>query len=257
MASAQDVCLDGVIEGAVNFRDLGGLPAGDAYVRPGLVYRSAMTHRITERGVRTLVEELGVRTVIDLRAAREREEDGLLALDGFDVQHHHVPMADTVNAPAEVQRARYEQMRNGVFDWPASYQRMTRNFASGFREFFALLARPAALPAVFHCTAGRDRTGVAAALLLRSLGVSDETIAEDYARTGVYLRPHVRHFIRVGARMQISDEQMMRVLDTRAEAMHTFLAGIDREHGSVEGYLDSIGVSEQEVDTLRGLLLAE
>jgi protein-tyrosine phosphatase len=255
MAVSPATCLDETIEGAVNLRDLGGYRAGNAVVRRGVVFRSGMTHHISEAGVRALVERYGLRTVIDLRAAVEHEQDGFAPFEPLGLRVHLLPVADNLNAPAEEQRRRYEQMRAGTFDWAASYLRLTRAGRGVYRRFFEVLAEPDALPAVFHCTAGRDRTGVAAALLLSVLGVSRADVAHDYALSGVLLRPHVRRFIRASSRMQMTEDELARVLETRHDAMDRFLDALSGEYGSVEGYLADIGVTGRQITVIREALL--
>jgi protein-tyrosine phosphatase len=255
MVLSPAVCLDEHIEGAVNFRDLGGYRAGDAVVRHGRVFRSGMTHHIAEAGVRALVERHGLRTVLDLRAGIEHEQDGFAPFTSGGVTVHLLPVADNINAPTEEQRRRYAEMRAGTFDWAASYMRLSRNGREVYRRFFEILAGPDALPAVFHCTAGRDRTGVAAALLLSLVGVDREEIAHDYALTGGHLRPHVARFIRASTRMQMTEEEMARVLETRHDAMYRFLTDLSAEYGSVEGYITDIGVTEAQVAAIREALL--
>ncbi len=255
MVAFPGVCLDELVEGAVNFRDLGGHRAGPTRVRAGLLYRAGMTHRITDGGLATLTGRYGLRTAIDLRAAREREEDGVARFEQAGMRLYHAPMSDTINAPDEIRRQRYEEMRAGTFDWAASYLRLARGFPETYRRVFEIVTEPGALPAVFHCTAGRDRTGVAAALILSALGVSSDDIAADYARTGAYLHRHVHHFIRPSARMALSHDEMARVLETQAEAMEAFLEQLGREHGSVAGYLAHIGVTRAQTDALRATLL--
>lgn len=249
--------LDAHIEGAVNFRDLGGLRVGAGMVRHGLVFRSGMTHHITETGVETLAKQFGLRTIIDLRSVPELEEDGLPPVAVTGIRHLHTPVFSTLNLSPEVQAERNREMREGRFDWAASYQRMVTESPDAFRRIFALFADEANHPLVFHCTAGRDRTGVTAALLLSLLGVSHEDIAEDYHRTGPILQSHADRFIKPGRRMELTPEQMSRLLMTTADAMRGFLMWLSLEHGGAEGYLHSAGLSEPEMANIRDLLVVE
>ena len=108
---------------------------------------------------------------------------------------------------------------------------------------------------MFHCTGGRDRTGVAAALLLSSLGVDDETIAQDYALTGEWLQPHVDRFGRQMEALQMTRESWARLLETSAGAMLRFLAWLREEHGSAQAYLREAGVGAVTVEAAREHLL--
>lgn len=255
MVADSIVCLDDAVEGAVNFRDLGGYLAGDARVRPGQLYRSGMTHTISAAGLHTLATRYGIKSVIDLRAVGELRDDGTGAFAEAGIRHIHAPVFENILYPAEEQQQRLEEMRSGTFDWSASYLRMTEVGGAAFRSVFAAVADAESVPLVFHCAAGRDRTGVTAALLLRALGVDADTVAADYAHTGELLRPHATRFIRSDARDRLTEEQMIRLLATRAEVMHHFLDTLTDRYGSVEGYLASIGVTDDTLRAVRRTLL--
>jgi protein-tyrosine phosphatase len=256
MIDCCDRCLDRSVDGAVNFRDLGGHRAGVMRVRRGLLYRSAMTHGITAAGIQVLAGRYGLRTVIDLRSEEEIAEYGVAPFVDAGVAYHHAPVISRGrSAPAEIV-ARYQQeMREGRFDWTASYLRMVENGGDALRRVFEVLAAPGTLPAVFHCIAGRDRTGVAAALLLATLGVNAEEIASDYALTGTHLRSHAHRFARQAERMNLTQDQMARILETDATAMHRFLGEVNRRYGSADAALQTIGVHPPTLTTLRETLL--
>jgi protein-tyrosine phosphatase len=250
-----DRCLDAVVDGAMNFRDLGGHRAGEMRLRRGLLYRSAMTHEIAPSGLRRLAKEYGLRTVIDLRSDEEIQTYGVAPFTTAGIAYYHHSVTSRAASPPEIVARYQQQMRDGTFDWTASYLRMVENGGAAFRAIFTVLAAPEAMPAVFHCIAGRDRTGVAAALLLGSLGVSAEDIAHDYNLTGLHLRAHAHRFNRQAERLSISHEQMVAILDTEAEAMHRFLEEITRRHGSIEGAVSSLGVEDETLARLRTALL--
>lgn len=254
-ADCCDRCLDAEVEGALNFRDLGGHRVGELQVRRGLLFRSAMTHEISTDGLRVLSEGYGLRTVVDLRSDEEIASYGVAAFEAAGIAYHHHPVTSRAASPPEV-IARYQQeMREGRFDWTASYLRMVETGGAAFRAIFDILAAPDGMPAVFHCIAGRDRTGVAAALLLGSLGVSADQIAHDYNLTGRHLRPHASRFNRQAELLSISDEQMAAILETEADAMHRFLDEVSRRHGSIEGTVRALGVEDATLARLRAALL--
>jgi protein-tyrosine phosphatase len=251
-----DRCLDATVEGAVNFRDLGGHAVAGGRVRRGLLYRSAMTHTISASGLSRLAAEYGLRTAIDLRSEDEIETYGTAPFARIGVAYQHAPVVSRGRAaPPEIVQRYRQEMRAGTFDWTASYLRMVENGGEAFRRVFEALAAPGALPAVFHCVAGRDRTGVAAALVLGALGVSADDIAQDYALTGAHLRRHAHHFARQAERMDLTFEQLTAILDTEADAMHRFLDEITGRHGSVLGAVRSLDVQDATVSALRTALL--
>ena len=248
--------LDGVVEGAVNLRDLGGYRTADGrVVRSGLVYRSGMMHTITADGLVALRETLGVRTVVDLRNAAELEADGISPFEGYGIDWRNAPIGgETVTTPEERRERVREYVANTV-DWCEAYVRMTERNPGAFRDLFKAMAGPASTPLVFHCSGGRDRTGVGAALLLSSLGVDDETIARDYALTGDLLQPHVDRFRRQMEAVGMTRESWATLLETSADAMRRFLAWLREEHGGAESYLRGAGVSGAAFENARGHLL--
>jgi protein-tyrosine phosphatase len=143
----------------------------------------------------------------------------------------------------------------GDVDWGAMYVQMTSREGGAFRTLFELAGSPEHTPLVFHCTGGRDRTGIGAALLLGTVGVGDEDVAYDYALTGGLLRPHIGRFRRHIEMFGMDEEEWAKLVDTSGEAMLQYLSHLRREHGSAEAYVRSIGVSEATVAVVRRNLL--
>lgn len=248
--------LDATVEGAVNLRDLGGYRTTDgSVVRAGRIYRSGMMHTITPAGLATLRDNLDIRTVVDLRNAEEIEADGVSPFADYDITWRNAPIGgETVTTPEERRERVRAYVANDV-DWCESYVRMTDRNAPSFRNLFELMADSASAPLVFHCSGGRDRTGVGAALLLSSLGVDDETIALDYALTGDLLQPHVECFKRQMEGVGMTRESWARLLETSADAMRRFLVYLREEHGDAEAYLRQTGVPATAFNAARANLL--
>ena len=249
-------CLDADIEGAVNFRDLGGYrTAGGRAVRSGRVFRCGMMHHTSPAGLATLRDRFGVRTVVDLRNARELAEDGVSPFADYGIEWCNVPIGgDTVMTPEEREERSRAYAEDRV-DWCESYIAMSRRASAAFRTFFELAASAERSPLVFHCTGGRDRTGVAAALLLSALGVDDEAIAHDYSLTGDLLQPHLDLFARQIEHFGMTRESWSTLLETPADSMRRFLAWLREEHGGSEGYLRAVGVPESAFEAVRQSLL--
>ncbi|MGE0388028.1 MAG: tyrosine-protein phosphatase, partial [Gammaproteobacteria bacterium] len=105
------------------------------------------------------------------------------------------------------------------------------------------------------CAGGRDRTGIAAAFVLSVLGVADDVIAADYARTGAHLRRHAHRFRRVREKMGFTDHDVAEMLETEADDMLRFLGWLRAEHGGTEAFLRKAGVPDRTLDTLRADLI--
>ena len=178
------------VDGAFNFRDLGGIDAVDG--RPlatGRLYRSAALDALTDRGLAT-VQRLGIRTVIDLRSAHEVEHHGRFPYERVPVQWIHLPAGMGPPSDPDDGRAR------AILDHPDPLGQVIRSMVTDQREDVAqalrLLAQPTTPPVVFHCTSGKDRTGVLAALvqLIAGAGLDDVLADFEYSARAVEAAGH-------------------------------------------------------------------
>ena len=173
------------LEGASNFRDLGGYPTSDGrIVRWRQIFRSNHLGHLTAADIET-VRALGVRSAFDFRGAEERA----LAVCGVEeIAVHSLPIEPTVVASLRARFAAGSLSAEDALDiMRESYRGYVRQNTHSFRELFAHLLEDRA-PLVIHCTAGKDRTGFACALLLHALGVPDEVISDDYLLTNRFYR---------------------------------------------------------------------
>lgn len=235
-----------VLDGSTNFRDLGGLVTGEGRtVRDGRVFRSDALHALTAVDLDRLAG-LHIATLIDLRSTREIEHSGPSPLVAKGTRVMHTPIMDPEPDPADrpdLSQIRMEELYAGMLS--AGQVR--------FGEIFRALAEADKLPAVIHCAAGKDRTGVTVALLLQVLGVPNEAIVNDYAITD-------RNMVRLIERLKLSGyaaagEYPAHMMRAMPETMTAFLHALDERHGSAEGYLASAGVTGTHLDHLRRELL--
>lgn len=177
-AQANDKLAD-VFDALSNFRDLGGHVTVDGrMLRTGLVYRSDALCFVTDRDRAVLRDTLGVRTIVDLRTSMEHDRMG--RYDVADVgEVVHLPVLDGALIREEAQV--------GSLDLFSMYRAIVFDHADDVAGVLTLLADQCRLPAVISCTAGKDRTGVVAALLLGVLGVPQKIILEDYERSAAGL----------------------------------------------------------------------
>jgi protein-tyrosine phosphatase len=231
------------LESVFNLRDLGGLTAMDGRkVRTGLVYRSDQFGNASQADVDQLVTELGFKTVVDLR-----RPDEIKATASF-------PQREGVTVHnIEFGHLRWEAFEYEVDDDPQAsvtfltqrYTAMIETGAAAIKDTLDLMCD--ATPLVFHCMAGKDRTGITAAVTLGLLGVSAADIAADYALTSYGLS-------RYYAWREASGHAVDRPgLSPAAEAMDGLLHNIDSYFGSVEAYARTIGF--RRIDDLRATLL--
>jgi protein-tyrosine phosphatase len=235
-------------EKAPNFRDLGGYPSRfGGTTRWGRVYRAAALHEMTPADLDRLAG-LGIETIYDLRSNLEYDE--------------HPDPVPSINVPvlgrfmAENERPDFGAMIE--HDHGVDFMRgMTMNMlhwgAVEIGSVITGLADVDRLPAVFHCTVGKDRTGIVAALLLRLAGVSLEDAADDYALSSANLEPRWRRWVE-DAPDEAERARRIRFSSTPASAMAGLLEALEREHGSVAAYLRAKGLSERTVARARGRL---
>jgi protein-tyrosine phosphatase len=237
------------LSGCCNFRDLGGYPTADgrrtAWRR---VFRADGLTNLTEDDLAVL-EDIGVASVIDLRTDVETETRGRFPEHLVHIAYHHLPLTETL--PGEEQAPQWHD--------PAfvsqRYRRMLVDGAASVGRAVQLLAEADHLPAVFHCSVGKDRTGVLAAVVLGFLGVPDEVIVEDYALSGAAM---VRVLERLQAEFPDADAIIDRyrpvILSVEPASMRGLLDGVRADHGSFDGLASSLGITA-EVEALRAELL--
>jgi len=235
------------LEGCLNFRDLGGYPAEDGRtVRWRLVYRSDALHRLTAADVARVRGELRVGTVIDLRSTAELRGDGRGPLAGEPISFHHVPLFDGEAARAESWDAA---------DTLADRYVLLAEFArKPIARVLTALAE-AADPAVYHCAAGKDRTGIVTAVLLGVLGVRDEIIVADYAASQENLDAIITRLLATESYQSMLAALPPDTLHAEAATMSTFLGRMRARHGSMHGYARAAGVTDAAIGRLAARLL--
>jgi protein-tyrosine phosphatase len=233
----------------LNVRDLGGVSTADGgMVRARRLYRAAGLLRLTEPESEALAE-LGLRTVFDLRTPGELRRYGGYRSERVDVVCRHAPM---------MQRAwRSEGATGRAADMLGDrYVDMLATGREAVGRVVDELAAPGALPAAFFCAAGKDRTGVMAAVLLGLLGVSDDDIAADYERSEANMPALVA---RLEAHEQGTeawiDALPPQLQESPGEAMHILLEALRAEYGSSESYVLSCGATPESVTAFREALV--
>lgn len=237
-------------EGAFNFRDLGGYPTADGRtVRWRTLYRADAVHRLPDEELDVLAER-GVRTIIDLRTADEVEK-GHLHDEHRGLRHIHLDVLGSTWKPDDLPPDADPGQVLGDL-----YVAMLTIGPDAFRDALRVLADADDLPAVFHCAAGKDRTGVLASMVLSLLGVADDVIIADYAISGDNMERLLERLVRDRPEaLTAMNEQPSAYLAAPPAAMERLLAHVHSTYGSWNGYVRSIGVGDEVVDALRVNLL--
>jgi protein-tyrosine phosphatase len=242
-----------LLDGCFNFRDLGGYTApGGRTVRRGQVYRSDALHRLTERGTKSFAA-LGIATVIDLRAPAEIARRAWQPPPGWAGRWLHVPLRPAVPDWTAYSKAQLD----GPGFAATHYLETAERGRAAIRTVIETLAEPARLPAVFHCAAGKDRTGIVAALILTLLGVPAEQAADDYALSDIATQ-RWEASIAAGARDDTQSAWAYvppAMLTADRETMTAFLAAIMTAHGTPDRFAAETGITSSALRRLRDNLL--
>lgn len=239
------------LDGVFNFRDLGGLPTRDGHVtRRGVMFRSDALHHLEPDAVEHLLE-LGVSTIVDLRSSVELERTGRGPLESTPIGWLHAPLTHGDAVAGNVLPAALAEGDLGRH-YVESLPERTDTLALVIRH----LAERSNLPAVFHCTAGKDRTGMVAALVLSLVGVDDQVIVHDYTLTDDRMAGIMERIAASGAFPPDAAPLPANVGRAEAASMETFLAALRVEYGGATGWAASAGIADSTLAALRDTLLA-
>ncbi len=231
-----------------NVRDLGGLPTGDGgTIRKGVLFRGDGVHRLAGDDLER-ARGLGLRTVVDLRTVAEIER-GRFPVDQHPVDWVHLPILHALWSEDELVAT------VGAVDFLR--ERYLEMLVSGGPSLARLVELTAAgTPLLFHCAAGKDRTGVAAAVLLGLAGVPADEIAADYHATAGAMAAFVDWLTLTHPdALDAMTSQPPEYLEAPYEAMEGFLVELDARYGSIEGYVRGLGVDAAAIDALRAAVV--
>lgn len=229
-------------EGLDNVRDVGGLPlTAGGTTRSGVLLRSASLHYVTRADVAHLVETFGLSLVIDLRTVREIDRDGPTAVAGAGVETVALTFLPEQGRALPETGADTDPLLRAylgyLVDRPANVVEAVRR-----------LSAPQAGPALVHCAAGKDRTGVLVAMILDAVGVERDAVIADYALSAERVEAMFRRWTTAAGEDMPAD---LTPHLPRAEVMGVVLATLDREHGGAEEWLRANGLDEASIARLR------
>ena len=248
-----------LLEGCLNLRDLGGYETVDGRrVRFGCLFRSDELHALTDADLEA-VSALGIRVVFDLRNVDERDARPNRLPPGVEVLERATPSTGGDTRTTE------QQIVQGLLPTPDNVQfagvyiRLLDVLAPELRVIIERSADARTRPLLFHCAAGKDRTGITAAVLLGLLGVPDEAILDDYELTSMYFTP--RKLESLAARMAeygISHERLRPLLEARRPVLAAMIEHLYDRWGSFDAYARRhVGLGTDVVARLRRELLID
>ena len=259
------------LDGQDNFRDLGGYQTQDGrHVKWGVIYRAGQLSKLSDADI-TRLKELGIRTVIDFRGDDELQSRGIDRLPP-DTRFIHLPIEigsllrmerQAVTSPSD---AKDGSVSPGTISIEVMTERIMLEHANVYTTLIRELADAQNRPLLFHCTAGKDRTGVGGAVVLTLLGVPWETVREDYLLSNFYRREENQRELenlRAGMaksrgipleEVDISSYEPMYVVS--AEYIDAARDAAIRKYGSMENYIsEGLGIPDETVAKLRKELL--
>lgn len=240
------------IKGGSNFRDVGGYKTKDGKeVVWGKIYRSAAIDKLTDTDV-ALMDQKGIHTVIDFRGVKEAEAAPDRLAKNTD---YTLCPAGSDSLPGAAQMKAMLSSKNNDFLMDFYGKSAVTYSGERFRPLFVkLLTLDNNKEAImYHCTGGRDRTGMATALLLYTLQVPMETIQADYVASNVYLFNANKKMYGGLAKMSgLTEEEIIDKMSLKPEYLKAFFDGITTKYGSIENFMQSqLGVGSKEVALLR------
>ncbi|MEJ2384163.1 MAG: tyrosine-protein phosphatase [Xanthomonadales bacterium] len=261
-----DVVID--LEGTTNTRDIGGYLTGDLRaVRTGQIIRSEKLSRLTPEDFRKL-EELGVKTVIDLRTEEEVAHAPTVWQGENPPRIFHFPVGDSNNdwftaGSRLMKKSRFTEAQS-LEHMVDGYRMIAEEGPPSYRRLMDLVLDESNWPILIHCSAGKDRTGIATALILEAVGVDRETIMDEYLLTNeigrsadkaaLIAREH-RRFLRSGR--GASPDAWYPIVGVRPEMLSEFYAAVDERYGSMDAFLAELGVDPEARSALTAALTTE
>lgn len=242
-----------------NFRDIGGFRTEEgSLMKSGILFRSDHLSKLSEKDQKR-IQELEVKVVCDLRTQKECNSKPSRIPDHIQI----------VNVPIETQDANRKLLFGFLFRKTGEeefnrfirdyYSRITFDKTRQINEVLSVLANKDNLPAIIHCTAGKDRTGIISAFIQLAVGVPYEKVVENYLLTNKYYENRLNQSIKVMRWMtlfRVTPERMKMILEAKPEYLDEVYKDIQKQYGSIHAYLtDACQIDKQVIYRLKNLLL--
>ncbi|MDR0660979.1 MAG: tyrosine-protein phosphatase [Prevotellaceae bacterium] len=241
--------------GVENFRDVGGYKTNSGkIVKQNMLYRSAKLDSITEEG-RALLDELGIKTIVDFRDDEE-VEDSPTIYERKGLAKYRIPIfsGDIKSFAPYLMSGKFEESGARALMCSA-YRSFVTGYGKQYSEFLKLLVDESNYPVLFHCTAGKDRTGYAAALLLSLLGVQWDNVLNSYLLTNDYLKDFISK-IEVNTIPEAARKAFNVLMLADEQYLSAAFTVIGKDYEAVCGYANTVlDFSIEKQAKLRSILL--
>jgi len=256
------------LKGTTNTRDIGGYLTGDmSQLRWGEIFRSDELSRLTASDFQKL-EAMGLKTVIDLRTTKEHDESPTRWQGDHPPRFYNFPVGDSNDEWFSAQRSMMKKNRftqeQALVHMVAGYRLFADEGTASFRKMMEVVLDESNWPLLIHCSAGKDRSGIAVALIMEALGVDHETIMEEYLLTNKVSR--------IGEKAEMLSKESrnasrgnrfskgtppsawLPIVGVDAGMLEAFYAEVDDRYGSMDAYLVELGVDRDARHTLAATL---
>lgn len=264
-----------LVDGIANFRDIGGWNLlNDEYIRPNFLFRSATPVWVTEEG-RKAIRKLNIKMVFDFRSVEERERDGVLQMEGVEVVH--LPVFTENGSPQNLMVL----YRNLITSWATYkdiYRDMLEQGINSFKTVFQFIKDRPKDGFLYHCFAGKDRTGIMTMLIYLLCDLPHLCIAQEYELTTIGLRPlhlrmrqdYLKSISKFESKLEAVYDSVAQgrkgwsfekdgfetIISSRSEAMLATIDMFNREFGGIIAYMKKMGFSERDIVQIRSNLVS-
>lgn len=247
------------LEGTSNTRDIGGYVTGDMGVlRQGQIIRSENLSRLTADDFQKL-EEIGVKTVIDLRTNKEHAKEPTVWQGDNPPQFFHFPVGDSNNDWFKAQRKMFKRNRfteqQALEHMVEGYRVIAEEEFDSYQKVMDVVLDESNWPVLIHCNAGKDRAGIATTLILEALGVDRETIVDEFLLTNEMARTNAKAAFMARESKKISQAKRSArspsasawspIVGVRPEMLEAYYATVEEKYGSMDAFLAELGVDQQ------------
>ena len=236
-----------LLEGTFNLRDLGGYKTKSQPTKWRKIFRSDSPHALDESGLSTLLSHK-INTVIDLRSPEEVAHRPNPFEKIKEVNFHHISLFDD---------SLFFYQPTGNPPLLDIYKGTLDRRQAQLKDILTALSDSAEGSVLFHCSAGKDRTGLVAALTLSLVGVDESTIVEDYALTEKFIEPHIPKFLSDAQARGLDLNYFTPLMDCKADFMSRTFSHLNSEYGSAQQYLEKLNISSKNIHNLHLKLIEE
>lgn len=259
------------LKGTSNTRDIGGYVTSDLRVlRQGQIIRSENLSRLTAGDFQKL-EEIGVKTVIDLRTNKEHDKAPTVWQGDNPPDFYHFPVGDSNNDWFNAQRKMMKRNRftekKALDHMVEGYRMIATEGTPSYQKLMDVVLDESNWPVVIHCNAGKDRAGIAVTLILESLGVDRETIMDEFLLTNEMARTDDKAAFMARESKKLSGAKRSGrspsasawspIVGVRPEMLKAYYASIDEQYGSMDAFLTTLGADHQAREALAASLTTE